>query len=156
VARGNARDPRQSREPRGSAPITDPIPPQQVNAEKPVERTGKLPPALTLSNVFPKVPTRSLFWALPILAALVAGFVVFAVGYFGGADLQLISNPPGAKVVVDGRPATSVTPVLITGLDPDAPHTLQVESPGMKAWTDQVSLQRGATVTVHAELEPLP
>ncbi|HEY8210813.1 MAG TPA: PEGA domain-containing protein, partial [Myxococcaceae bacterium] len=147
-----ARDPRGS----ASAPITDPLPAQE-KAHKPVERTGKLLPApeLTLSNIYPKVPLRPLFWVLPILAALVAGFVVFAVGYFGGADVQLTSTPPGAKVVVDGRPAPSVTPVLITGLDPDAPHTLQVEAPGMKVWTEQVSLQRGATITVHAELEPL-
>jgi len=148
VARAGARDPRQ---------VTDPLPgAKQVNAEKPVERTGKLPPpdTLTLSGVFPRIPLKPLFWALPILAALVAGFVVFAVGYFGGADVQLTSSPPGAQVVVDGKPAPSVTPVLITGLDPDAPHTLQVQLPGRKVWTEQVSLQRGATVTVHAELEP--
>jgi len=145
-----------SKDPRASLPPS--AGPAQVNAEKPVERTGKLPdpPTLTLSGVFPRLPLKALFWALPILAALAAGLVVFAVGYFGGADVQLTSTPPGAQVVVDGHPAPSVTPVLITGLDPDARHTLQVQLPGRKVWTQQVSLQRGATVTVHAALEPAP
>ena len=149
-ARGAARDPRPS-----ASEVTPlmPLPPSRSE-----ERTGKLAPAaseLTLSTVFPRLPVRWLFWVLPPLAALVAGFVVFAIGYFGGADLQLTSSPPGAVVVVDGRPAPNVTPVLITGLDPDQPHTLQVQAPGMKVWSEQITLQRGAILTVHAELEPL-
>ncbi|HVE85479.1 MAG TPA: serine/threonine-protein kinase, partial [Myxococcales bacterium] len=132
VARGAARDPRL---PSGDRPPA-PKAPAPLPAVKPVERTAELPPALTLSTVFPRLPVKWLFWGLPLLAALAAGLVVFAVGYFGGADVQLTSNPPGALVVVDGKPAPSVTPVLITGLDPDAPHVLQVQAPGRKVWSE--------------------
>jgi len=146
LARGGARDPR------SPGPWSPPLPP----VSRSQERTGQLAQPLGPGTAPPRPPPlRWLFWALPLLAALLAGLVVFSAGYFGSADVQLTSSPPGAQVVVDGHPAPSVTPVLITGLDPGQPHLLQVQAPGMKPWSEQVTLRRGATLTVHAEMEPL-
>jgi serine/threonine protein kinase len=129
-----------------AVPVTRPAPPERPDHDE---------DELTLSGIFPRLPLRLLMVALPLLAMFLAGFVVFAIGYFGSADVRLTSNPPGALVVVDGQPAPGVTPLRITGLDADVPHLIQVQAPGMKVWSGKVSLQRGSTLTVHAELEPL-
>ncbi len=100
-------------------------------------------------------PPRWLFAALPILALVVATGAVLALGS-RSASIQLTSEPPGAVVRVDGTPAPTRTPLLISELDPEVPHLLEVQFPGMQPWQQRLTLRQGKLTEVHARLLPIP
>ncbi len=103
----------------------------------------------------PRTPPRWLFVALPVLAMLVATLAVLALGS-RSASIQLTSEPPGAVVLVDGTPAPTRTPLLLSELDPTVPHLLEIQSPGMQPWQQRLTLRKGQLTEVHARLIPSP
>jgi len=103
-----------------------------------------------------RVPTRWLYAAAPLLAALLAALVVLAIGHFGSFSIQLTSTPQGANVTVDDQPAPRPTPVLISNLSAHRPHRIRIAAVGMETWTREVPPLRGGTLFVNATLTPLP
>jgi hypothetical protein len=72
----------------------------------------------------------------PSIASLSAAARLVASGLFLSGCIELTppgtsfaSDPPGARVLVDGRDSGRVTPCLIA-LDPDGPHRVEIELPG--------------------------
>ena len=69
----------------------------------------------------------------------------------GGAVLFVTSDPPGADLLLDGRPLERATPVLVRGLAPGE-HTVRISRPGYAAWSGSVTLDPGAPGAVSAVL----
>jgi len=103
---------------------------------------------------YPRWLRPMMFLAIPLVAALLTGIGVLAYGKWSTFSINLTSAPMGALVRVDGRANTQTTPVLLTDLPADKNYELEVSAPGMKRWLRIVEPQRGALVTLHAELEP--
>ncbi|HTS82083.1 MAG TPA: serine/threonine-protein kinase [Myxococcaceae bacterium] len=105
----------------------------------------------------PPAPTRP--WKLLALvgAALLLGTVLAAVlGRVPTFELELLSEPSGASVEVDGSPVAGTTPLRITHLGADQPHQLRVRLPGRPEWTGEISGRSGTTVHLRAELPAVP
>jgi hypothetical protein len=61
------------------------------------------------------------------------------------------SNPPGARIRVDGRDLAS-TPLTIRQLRPGT-HTLELRLPGYKTWTQRITVAAGDNRRITATLE---
>ena len=59
------------------------------------------------------------------------------------ASARLESEPPGAFVFVRGEPSGRVTPVTLTGLDPNVPLRFRLEKPGYASLSGELPLQEG-------------
>lgn len=70
----------------------------------------------------------------------------------GRGALQVATEPPGARVVLDGRHA-GVAPLRIDGLEPGW-HALVLALPGYGDVVTPVEVRAGATTTVRSRLEP--
>ena len=70
----------------------------------------------------------------------------------GAAVLMVDSQPRGAEIRVDGRPA-GTTPYRITDLRTPTVR-IEVRKDGFRSWSKQVMLEPGKTAQVDAELEP--
>jgi len=90
--------------------------------------------------------------ALVLLATGAAG--AFAVQpWLRPGVLLVTSNPSGAQVTVDGRPAPTPTPALVEGLTLAQPLTVVVTAPDRKVVTLSLEPDPGKLVRrVHAEL----
>lgn len=71
----------------------------------------------------------------------------------GAVPVELLSNPSGAEVYVDGALVGS-TPVRALRLAPGR-HTVEVRRRGMAVWSRELTVQAGTPITLHAELEGL-
>ena len=58
------------------------------------------------------------------------------------ATLRVTSDPPGAQVVLDGRPSGRVTPAILDGLAPGR-HTLRLQKDGFEPFQTTVDLTAG-------------
>jgi serine/threonine-protein kinase len=58
------------------------------------------------------------------------------------ASLELTSEPPGAKVAIDGKETDQVTPVVLRSLAPGE-HRVQLTKPGFKPYAAEVTLEAG-------------
>ncbi len=58
------------------------------------------------------------------------------------ASMQVVSDPPGASVLVDGRPTGRTAPTLLQDLDPGE-HKLRLELAGHEPWEGTVRLAAG-------------
>lgn len=58
------------------------------------------------------------------------------------ASMQVVSDPPGASVLVDGRPTGRTAPTLLQDLDPGE-HKLRLELAGHEPWEGTVRLSAG-------------
>jgi hypothetical protein len=63
------------------------------------------------------------------------------------------SDPPGARVIVDGRPR-GITPLDGFPLPPGT-HAVRLEAPGFRPWEQTVVVGRGQPAVVEALLEPV-
>ena len=87
--------------------------------------------------------------SLSLTLSLVRGRAAKAESYTG--SLSVRSQPPGARVFVDGRPA-GTTPVVV----PDVPagsHAVRVDLIGFRRWAQAVQVVAGQRVRVTAALE---
>ncbi|MBX7097508.1 MAG: protein kinase [Myxococcaceae bacterium] len=99
-------------------------------------------------------PTRRWLLLIPVAAMVLTGVGVTLYGRYATFTVQLSSQPPGASVRVDGRPAEP-TPVTLSGLSVSAPHRIDVTSVGLAPWSQTVTPRPGAVLALHAELQPL-
>jgi hypothetical protein len=112
---------------------------------------------VTTAAVRPPAAARTRPWKLVALlgVALLLGTVLASVlGQVPTFELELLSEPPGASVEVDGAPVPGITPLRITHLGADQPHQLRVKLPGRPEWTGEISGRSGTTVHLRAELPP--
>jgi hypothetical protein len=87
--------------------------------------------------------------------ALLVGTILAAVlGRAPTFEVELLSQPTGASVEVDGTPVPGTTPLRITHLGADEPHQLRVRLPGRLDWTGEITGRSGTTVHLRAELPP--
>jgi serine/threonine protein kinase len=123
--------------------------------EEPIEAV----PSVTTAAVRPPAPARTGAWKLVALlgVALLLGTVLAAVlGRVPTFEVELLSEPTGASVEVDGMPVPGTTPLRITHLGADQPHQLRVKLPGRADWTGEITGRSGTTVHLRAELPPPP
>jgi serine/threonine protein kinase len=85
---------------------------------------------------------------------LVAGAAVGGALWARTGNLVVTSEPAGAEVTVDGRPASS-TPAVIEGLRLRDPHTVTVRAPERKPYTQTLAPDvRRTSARIHAVLPP--
>ena len=123
--------------------------------EEPIEAV----PSVTTAAVQPPQPARTTPWKLVALlgVALLLGTILAAVlGRTPTFEVELLSEPTGASVEVDGTPVPGTTPLRITHLGADQPHQLRVKLAGRAAWTGEITGRSGTTVHLRAELPPAP
>ncbi|XXF76471.1 serine/threonine protein kinase [Myxococcaceae bacterium GXIMD 01537] len=128
-----------------------PLPPPPVRGSGP-ERLEKTAP-LGMRRL--RLRRRLLTVAPAVVAALV-GMLLATVESTGHFTVELTSQPPGARVRVDGREWYANTPTLIPHLDAEHEHLLEVLAPGMQPWSHRVRAERGTTLAVRARLEAPP
>ncbi|NVJ17137.1 serine/threonine-protein kinase [Myxococcus sp. AM010] len=140
-------------------------PPTQASepADGRMERTTQPLPALLPGPGVPPLDAaasrtmgmpRAVTLGAPIIVALMATLALLVSNSTGTFSVELSSSPPGAAIRVNGQPQTARTPALLTQLPADAEHLLEVQVPGMVAWSQTVRAERGTTLAVHARLLP--
>ena len=123
--------------------------------EEPIEAV----PSVTTAAVRPPPPARTTPWKLVALlgVALLLGTILAAVlGRAQTFEVELLSEPTGASVEVDGTPVPGTTPLRITHLGADQPHQLHVKLAGRSEWTGEITGRSGTTVHLRAELPAAP
>ena len=121
--------------------------------EEPLEAV----PSVTTAAVQAPAPAPTRPWKLVALlgVALVLGTILAAVlGQMPTFEVELLSDPTGASVEVDGMPVPGTTPLRITHLGADQPHRLRLTLPGRPDWTGEITGRSGTTVHLRAELPP--
>ena len=123
--------------------------------EEPIEAV----PSVTTAAVRPPAhaPTRP--WKLVALlgVALLLGTILAAVlGRTATFEVELLSEPTGASVEVDGTAVPGTTPLRITHLGADEPHRLRISLSGRAEWTGEITGRSGTTVHLRAELPSAP
>jgi len=116
-------------------------------------------PSVTTAAVRSSADTHSRPWKLVALLglALLLGTILAAVlGRPSTFEVELLSEPTGASVEVDGTAVPGTTPLLITHLVADQPHRLRLTLPGRPEWTGEITGRSGTTVHLRAELPPTP
>jgi hypothetical protein len=111
------------------------------------------------------VRTRTVRVGVPawraVLAGLVAGTMA-AAGFLAAAVwlargvVVATSNPPGAQVIVDGRPAPDPTPTVVEGLRLSQPHTVEIRAADRRPVAVELEPRPGELVRrVHGDLPTL-
>jgi hypothetical protein len=97
-------------------------------------------------------PWRAFFLGL-LAAALATGGLVAGEIYLRKGVLVVSSTPPGAEVLLDGRPAAAATPAVLDDLNVSVPHTVVIQAPGRRPVTVEVTPKIGQLVRrVHGDL----
>jgi serine/threonine protein kinase len=116
-------------------------------------------PSLTTASVRPPAPPETRPWKLVALLGVMLFLGIILAEVLGRAptfEVELLSEPTGASVEVDGTPVPGTTPLRITHLGADQPHQLRVKFPGRSEWTGEITGRSGTTVHLRAELPPAP
>ena len=125
----------------------------------PPEEPPESVPSVTTAAVRPPAPAHTGPWKLVSLlgVALLLGTILASVlGQVPTFEVELRSEPTGARVEVDGASVPGTTPLRITHLGADQPHQLRVKLPGRLDWTGEITGRSGTTVHLRAELPPEP
>src|SRR5262249_45998728 len=99
-------------------------------------------PSVTTAAVRPSPEAHTRPWKLVALLglALLLGTILAAVlGRSETFEVELLSEPTGASVEVDGTPVPGTTPLRITHLAADQPHQLRVKLSGRPEWTGEIT-----------------
>ena len=97
-------------------------------------------------------PWRAFFLGL-LAAALATGGLVAGEIYLRKGVLVVSSTPPGAEVLLDGRPAAAATPAVLDDVNVSVPHTVVIQAPGRRPVTVEVTPKIGQLVRrVHGDL----
>nr|WP_227027400.1 serine/threonine-protein kinase [Corallococcus soli] len=134
--------PRFPPEPRGDL-TTQPLPEEPLPAQAPSS-----PPPYAWHRTLHGWVVRG----APVVGALLIMWMGLLVGGTNTFAVELSSSPAGASIRVDGRALTETTPTLVTQLQADVEHHLEVSLPGMVPWSQRVKAERGTTLAVHARL----
>lgn len=82
-----------------------------------------------------------------VLLAVVAG--VALLGRSSPGSIQLRTVPVDAIVTLDGQPVQgAASPWLITDVEPEVTHLIEVTKPGFQAWSSRVELQSDQTIAL--------
>lgn len=86
-------------------------------------------------------------WGL--VAAVLAGLAL-VLGVFAAravlqntALLEVRTEPPGARVFVEGVPYEGTTPLVLTGLEPDRTYRVKIVHPGYESVEESIQLAPG-------------
>ncbi|MDY0058547.1 MAG: PEGA domain-containing protein [Myxococcota bacterium] len=109
-------------------------------------------------------PRRSPRWILLLLLLLAVpavGLLVHqlrgAVSAAGVGQIEVISTPPGASIVLDGQPTGRVTPATLVDVDASTAHELSLELPSYRtAQLPDVFVSPDEVETLEVRLQPLP
>ncbi|HOX46331.1 MAG TPA: serine/threonine-protein kinase [Myxococcota bacterium] len=77
-----------------------------------------------------------------------------AVGAVGKGTLEVVTEPPGASVSVDGRAAAGVTPLSVRDLDAGREHTLVASLRGRASWRQTFQLKPDEVLKLEGKLAP--
>jgi serine/threonine protein kinase len=122
----------------------------EVNTSKPPSRPTPRPFAALLM-------LERLALILAGIAALV-GLIGLGYGLIqkpGSFALEVVTKPPGAAVVLDGRETGQVTPAKLEGLASSSPHAVDLKAAGFKAYHADVPAPQGGRARVEAALEKI-
>jgi hypothetical protein len=123
-----------------------------------VEKRAPRPPRSEITEVIarPRAPRSPFFWALLLTAMTllgVAGGVTLARRAQTGRLLIVLSDPQGAEVLVDGKPAGDRTPTALRGLSPGE-HTVLLRHPSFSNLERVVHLDSDDRQIINAHLLP--
>jgi serine/threonine-protein kinase len=94
------------------------------------------------------------FWIVGAVAVVLVGFVLGLSWRMRTPPLEVFSTPLGAQVIVDGVPK-GTTPLKLEGVGRRAPHTVELNLKGMRAWSQR--FEPGTLATrLDVTLEPIP
>jgi tRNA A-37 threonylcarbamoyl transferase component Bud32 len=117
-------------------------------------------PSVTTTAVRPE-PVRAsrrpwLLLGLAGVALVLATLVAALLGRVPSFELELRSEPTGARVEIDGAPVSGTTPLRITHLRADRSHQVRLRVDGRPDWTGEINGRSGTMVHLTAELPPGP
>lgn len=95
---------------------------------------------------------RSPLLLLVVLALLLAG--CFGGGSGGFGDISVVSEPSGAKILLDGKDTGKVTPAVLERVSVGT-HEITLERDGYESVTQKVSVERNKRAAVTVTLEPV-
>ena len=104
----------------------------------------------------PRAPRSPFWWALLLTAMTllgVAGGVTLARRAHGGSLVIVLSDPEGAEVLLDGKPAGDRTPAALRGLSPGE-HTVRLRHPSFSDLERVVHLDAADRQIINAHLLP--
>ena len=70
----------------------------------------------------------------------------------GKGMIDFVTNPPGAKIFIQGRPMAFATPAHVP--IPEGDYRIEFREPGYKPVQQTVHVEAGKKVTVAATLDP--
>ncbi|MFH1311848.1 MAG: PEGA domain-containing protein [Candidatus Eisenbacteria bacterium] len=74
--------------------------------------------------------------------------LLFGLAEYAG-DLEIVSDPPGAIVHIDGENTGIATPAVVSRLSANVPHRVQLELPGYRPGAfDAVRIHEDSTITI--------
>ncbi len=135
---------------------TAPEPPVKVAPPEAISETLALVPAPNPQPSGPQ-PLKRDRW-VPALIGVVAALAVLALAWaaLSKGTLELITQPPGAVVSLDGVVTPQRTPVTISGLDTGRPIRVELLADQHQRWRADVVLKRGQHLLLEQTLEALP
>lgn len=100
-------------------------------------------------------------WLLPALIVTAAVVSFIALSMFQAdtpGTIQLITQPPDARVLFDGRPAPStLSPFVFASVTPGEQHSIEVSRDGFRTWSTQLTVGSGQTLQLpEVVLVPMP
>lgn len=121
----------------------------------------------SIGAVAPPTPSRSSWAPRAALGAMGAAAIVgvasaLTVSGKGAVSVQLLSTPPGADIVLDGRPLQTLqgeamrTPATTRPLRSGTHHRLELSLAGYAPHASTFVVEEGASSRVSVTLEPLP
>jgi tRNA A-37 threonylcarbamoyl transferase component Bud32 len=139
--------------PAAPVPLEQALPPTRKSRPMPIVTDEIEEPPTGAHFSAPRWIRPTLFTAIPLAAALLTGLGVFAWGKWSTFSVRISSEPTAAMVRVDGKAETQITPLVLADLSAADSHEIEISAPGMKPWVRIVHPQRGAVLSMHAELE---
>jgi len=123
-----------------------------------VEKRAPRAPRSEITEVVerPRAPSSPVWWALLLTAMTligVAGGVTLGRRAQTGRLLIVLSDPEGAEVLVDGKPAGDRTPTALRGLSPGE-HTVRLRNPSFTDLERVVRLDGDDRQIINAHLLP--
>jgi len=109
---------------------------------------------------------RNLGWGVLILSALIASMLFsihvyvmplpVAVVYFRPAFIDVVTEPPGADVFVDGKQVLGTTPAVVEVKRDHQEHKVEVHKAGYAPAARELRYDRQVRLQVTFQLTPLP
>lgn len=153
--------------------LEKPIPPELQDTTKPediirpshLEHPAEKPSKAASAPAVRGIPSqKKKVFPAPLLFVLLAAIAVGIYFFFflkptptpTMGEIDISSEPPGAKILVNGKDSGKTTPALIDNLSLSSSHAIKLNKEGFKPWKEQVVFENANAVSLEATLEPLP